>query len=53
MGHVGMVKIKKLMGKEKNVKKLALENEIVKKWVGDKLIKKIVVVKNKLVNIVL
>ena len=38
---------------EENVKKLALENEIVKKWVGDKLIKKIVVVKNKVVNIVL
>ncbi len=37
---------------EEEIKEAALTRELVKKWTADQTIKKIIVVKNKLVNIV-
>ncbi len=37
---------------EKEIERMAMENEQVKKWMSGKKIKKVVVIKNKLVNIV-
>ncbi|MGI8581754.1 MAG: class I tRNA ligase family protein, partial [Chitinophagaceae bacterium] len=38
---------------EDDVKKIVLENEVMKKWIEDKPIKKLIFVKNKMVNVVL
>lgn len=37
---------------EEEVKKVALENELVKKWLEGKTIKKVIFIKNKLINLV-
>jgi leucyl-tRNA synthetase len=35
------------------VQKIVMENEVIKKWVEDKPIKKLIYVKNKMVNVVI
>jgi leucyl-tRNA synthetase len=37
---------------EDDVRKIVLENEVIKKWIEDKPIKKLIYVKNKMVNVV-
>ncbi len=41
-----------LDAKQQEVEKIVLENEIVQKWIDSKPIKKIIFVKNKMVNVV-
>ena len=38
---------------QEDVQKIVLENEVIKKWVEDKPIKKLIYVKNKMVNVVI
>jgi len=38
---------------QEEVEQLVLDNEVVKKWIGDKPVKKFIFIKNKMVNIVI